>query len=150
MAKADGTTTPGASGANGDLAVNDGSLQSLKKQLDELLGELRNSPASHTDMRTATITSDAYGDFPGAKALSTQYAKVQARLEAFSQVLGEQIEALGISVEVSEKGYDNVEAETLRRMQEIQRNVMRQYQDKDAPPPQVDEKRTDRSTGVED
>ncbi|MFP8887232.1 hypothetical protein [Streptomyces mangrovi] len=99
-------------------------LTAFKGRIDELLGELGKSPASHKQIGEQTVTPDAYGTgFSAAEDLSALYEKVHTRLEALSRLFGEQLEALGIATEIVDKGYGNVEAERRQRFQAIQTQV---------------------------
>jgi hypothetical protein len=140
----------GSSSGNGDLSVTDETLLGFKKRLDEVLSHLSNSPASTTKMQNQTITRDAYGGtaFPAADDLSKQYDRVHARLETLSRIFGEQIEALGIAVQISQKGYAGVEADQLARMRAIQSSAAQHYEAPAAPSNGGDGQRTGTSDEI--
>ncbi|MBU7596589.1 hypothetical protein JGS22_002785 [Streptomyces sp. P38-E01] len=136
-----GSRSTGGSGA--DLHVGDGTLVSLKKQLDLLLLELDNRGVQE-EIRSSTVGAGSYGDFAGARELATHQARVHQKLEAFSRIFGEQIEALGIAAQISEKGFQNVEADAVQRLRAIQQNAYEHYKaPKDAPTAGQDAKATD-------
>ncbi len=84
-------------------------LIAFKGRIDEILGQLRKSPASHKSISEQALAPDAYGTgFSAAQDLSALYDKVHTRLEALSKLFGEQLEALGIATEIVDKGYGNV------------------------------------------
>lgn len=126
MADGTGTNTPGAGG--GELHVGEGTLQNLKKQLDEILADVRTTPATQKEIQASAVGKSAYGDFPGAQQLAQHQAKAQEKLEAFSRIFGEQIEALSISAQIADRGYENVEAEAVQRLRTIQQNALRHYE----------------------
>lgn len=127
MADGTGTNAPG-SGGGGELQVGEGTLQNLKKQLDEILSEVRGTPATQKEIQASAVGKSSYGDFPGAQQLAEHQAKAQEKLEAFSRIFGEQIEALSISAQIAERGYENVEAEAVERLRAIQQNALRHYE----------------------
>ena len=126
MADGTGTNTPGAGG--GELHVGEGTLQNLKKQLDEILADVRTTPATQKEIQASAVGKSAYGDFPGAQLLAQHQAKAQEKLEAFSRIFGEQIEALSISAQIADRGYENVEAEAVQRLRTIHQNALRHYE----------------------
>ncbi|MDG9706388.1 hypothetical protein [Streptomyces sp. DH37] len=99
-------------------------LTAFKGRIDELLGELGKSPASHQRIGEQTVVPDAYGTgFSAAEDLSALYDRVHTRLESLSRLFGEQLEALGIATQIVDKGYGNVEADQRERFQAIQTRV---------------------------
>ncbi|MCK1795750.1 hypothetical protein MTQ01_06940 [Streptomyces sp. XM4193] len=141
----DWSADPGGGTGNGgaDLHIGDGTLPSLKKQLDRLLTELESRGVAE-GIRSSTVGTGSYGDFAGARELATHQARVHQKLQAFSQIFGEQIEALGIAAQISDKGFENVEADAVQRLRAIQQNAYEHYKaPKDAPTAGQDAKATD-------
>ncbi|TLQ43362.1 hypothetical protein [Streptomyces marianii] len=92
--------------------------------MDELLTSLAESPAEHKKIGEQKVTTDSYGTgFSAATDLHAAYEKVRARLEGLSRTFGETIEALGIRVEIAEKGYAGVDQEERDRFAEIQKRT---------------------------
>ncbi len=110
----------GGGGGNDGLDVKVVTLQTFKNRVDELLTSLAESPAEPGKISEQKVTADAYGTgFSAAKDLHSGYEKVRARLEDLSKAFGDTIEALGIAVQVADKGYSGVDAEIKERYLEI-------------------------------
>ncbi|MFG3494519.1 hypothetical protein [Streptomyces sp. NPDC047928] len=90
--------------------------------MDELLRSLAESPAEHKKIGEQKVTADAYGTgFSAATDLHTAYEKVRTRLEGLSRTFGETIEALGITVDIAQKGYGGIDQEEKERFEQIQK-----------------------------
>ncbi|MER0246065.1 hypothetical protein AAHZ94_29645 [Streptomyces sp. HSW2009] len=104
-----------------DLAREAETLSHFKGRIDEILRDLETSPAAKGKIGDQSITRAAYGTgFSAADDLASMYDKVHSRLEKFSQTLGEQLEALGIAVQIADRGYDSIDARQAARLKEIQ------------------------------
>ncbi|MTE19640.1 hypothetical protein F0L17_10965 [Streptomyces sp. TRM43335] len=111
-------------GGGKDLSYEAESLASFKRRIDEILGELPSSPASHQHISDQDITPDAYGTgFSAAADLSSLYDRVHTRLQDLSRLFGEQLEALGIATQIVDRGYQNLETDQAQRFQTIQERV---------------------------
>ncbi|MEV0281533.1 hypothetical protein AB0I22_34825 [Streptomyces sp. NPDC050610] len=108
-------------------------LAKFKSRVDKVLTDLEKSPASHKSIDHQVIPSDAYGTFDSAKKLSAKYAAVHERLSALSKIFGDQIEAMGLTALVAEKGYDGIDEEQAARLRQIQAQVRKNYR---APEPE--------------
>ncbi|MDI3417963.1 hypothetical protein [Streptomyces luteolus] len=105
-------------------------LQTFKKRIDDLLDRLNGSPAQHGKIGEQTITAASYGTgFAAAEDLGKSYETVRSRLERLSRAFGEQIEGLGIAVQITDKGYEGVEAEQAERYQTIRRRAEEHYRE---------------------
>lgn len=115
---------------DGDLVINADSLAALRKQVDAVARELRDSSASEAKVREQVVNRDAYGGTALAQAddLSKAYDQARVELERYVRIFGEQIEALSLVVEMSQKGFDNAEAEQIARFHQLQQNAQRHYQ----------------------
>ncbi|MFH8984508.1 hypothetical protein [Streptomyces varsoviensis] len=102
-------------------------LAKFKSRVDKVLTDLEKSPASQKSIDHQVIPADAYGTFDSAKRLATKYAAVHARLSTLSKIFGDQIEAMGLTALVAEKGYDGIDAEQAARLKEIQARVRKNY-----------------------
>lgn len=123
-----------------DLATPSESLQKFKIRVDNLLTKLDGSPAAHSRITEQTVTDTAYGTrFPEAAALSVAYEKVHGRLVLLSKTLGDQLEAMGITVDLADRGYDGVDQEHSERLHAIQKRTETYYRkpesDKDSGAP---------------
>lgn len=114
---------------NDGIDVGSVSLQTFKNRMDELLKALEESPAQHKKIGEQTIADDAYGTgFAAAGELSKGYAKVRARLEELSRMFGEQIEGMGIAVQMADKGYTGIDADEEARFRAIQKRTQEYYE----------------------
>lgn len=111
-----------------DLDTPSESLKSFKTRVDKLLTALDGSPAAHSRITEQKVTAAAYGTgFPEAIGLSGAYDIVHARLTDLSRTLGEQLEAMGITVDIADRGYQNVDQEYAERLHAIQKRVEVSY-----------------------
>ncbi|CCB77199.1 protein of unknown function [Streptantibioticus cattleyicolor NRRL 8057 = DSM 46488] len=107
------------------------SLVTFKNGVDQILADLEHSDASHTRIRDQIITKAAFGadHFPEAADISAAYDEVHDRLATLSQLLGDQLEAMGITVDMARHGYEDVDADQAQRLMSIQRRTQ-QYVDR--------------------
>ena len=111
------------------LAVKAESLAVFKDRVDKMLSDLEKSQASHTNVGAQGIEHSSYGEgFTEASDLAGLYDKVHSRLVALSQTFGEQIEALGIAIQMAKDGYSGVDQEHMDRLTAIQRSTEQLYQ----------------------
>ncbi|MDF3292041.1 hypothetical protein [Streptomyces silvisoli] len=111
------------------LAVKAESLAVFKGRVDKMLSDLEKSQASHTNVGTQGISHSSYGEgFAEASDLAGLYDKVHSRLVALSQAFGDQIEALGIAVQMAKDGYSGVDQEQMERLIAIQQSTEQLYQ----------------------
>ncbi|WP_393058785.1 hypothetical protein [Streptomyces sp. LN549] len=135
-----------------DLDTPTESLQKFKIRVDKLLTALDGSPAAHGRITEQKVTPTAYGTgFPEAIGLSGAYDKVHARLVELSKTLGDQLEAMGITVDIADRGYQNVDQEHADRLNAIQKSTEASYRkpgsDKDPAAPAEDKTGTGSSSG---
>ncbi|MEE4490188.1 hypothetical protein [Streptomyces sp. BE230] len=123
---------PGDGSPSPDLAAPSESLQSFKIRVDKLLTKLDGSPAAHSRITEQKVTPASYGTgFPEAMGLSSAYDMVHARLELLSKTLGDQLEAMGITVDLADRGYENVDKEHSERLHAIQQRTEIYYKKPD-------------------
>ncbi|WP_149180651.1 hypothetical protein [Streptomyces sp. TRM49041] len=121
-------------GGGKDLDVKGVTLQTFKNRIDEILNSLAESPAGHQTIGEQTVTADAYGNgFGAAGDLHAGYEKIRARLEGLSKMFGETIEALGIAVQMADKGYGGVDTGVKERFKEIHKHS-REFYEPQTPP----------------
>ncbi|MES4908729.1 MULTISPECIES: hypothetical protein [unclassified Streptomyces] len=125
---------PGGSVPQSDLfgkgmAKEAETLAKFKSRIDKVLSDLEKSPASKTKLDEQTISRAAYGDstLTSADKLSELYDQVHEKIKIYSKTFGDQLEAMGLTALIAEKGYDGVDAEQRRRMQEIQSEAQKYY-----------------------
>lgn len=109
------------------LAREAESLTKFKSRIDTILSDLEKSEASHQKLGTRKISAASYGDFPEAHDLASQYDTVHTQLVTLSQTFSDQIEALGIAVQVSNGGYDSIDQEQAERLAAIQKRTEQYY-----------------------
>lgn len=123
---------PGDGSPAPDLATPSESLQKFKIRVDALLTKLDGSPAAHNRITEQTVAGTAYGTrFPEAAALSVAYKRVHGRLVLLSKTLGDQLEAMGITVDLADRGYENVDQEYSERLYAIQQRTEAYYKKPD-------------------
>ncbi|WP_327259102.1 hypothetical protein [Streptomyces sp. NBC_01240] len=123
-----GPFLPGKGPSAPDLETPTESLQKFKIRVDRLLTTLDGSPAAHSRITEQKVTPAAYGTgFPEALGLSSAYDMVHARLALLSKTLGDQLEAMGITVDIADRGYQNVDQEHADRLHAIQQRTEVNY-----------------------
>ncbi|MCQ4043679.1 hypothetical protein ACFOSC_04770 [Streptantibioticus rubrisoli] len=115
-----GTVQPGESPSSPDLKPDPESLADFKKALDTVLQDLDKSYASHSKLSDQTVTHTSYGDFDEARTLASTYDSVHDTLKTLAQAWGDQIEALGICVDMANRGYQGVDEEHRDRLRVLQ------------------------------
>ncbi|MBH5337290.1 hypothetical protein IHE55_22020 [Streptomyces pactum] len=104
------------------------SLLDFKRQIDRIVADLGDSPAAQGEISRQSIVRSAFGQgFAAADDLAAAYDAVHRRLEKFSETLGEQLEALGIAVQIADRGYDGVEADQVERFRRLQKKTRDDY-----------------------
>ncbi|MET9696015.1 hypothetical protein ABZY31_03680 [Streptomyces sp. NPDC006529] len=113
------------------LFVEHESMTKYKQRVDALLEQLKDSPADHGKIADGTLGKTDLGHgFPEADGLYTAYNKVRGELETLSKALGVQIEALGIAVEASRVGYENIDDDIKQRMRKLNAEAQGWYDPK--------------------
>ncbi|MFD7899133.1 hypothetical protein ACFV0C_32460 [Streptomyces sp. NPDC059568] len=119
----------GGGGGSADLNVDASELIKFKNRVDGLLTRLDNSSAAPTEMAGGRVArADLGTGFGEADELYGVYRKVHSELQNLSKGLAGQIEALGIAVDGSRKGYENIDDEIKLRMQRISQDAQRQWE----------------------
>ncbi|MBL1068304.1 hypothetical protein [Streptomyces sp. 7-21] len=104
----------------GDLTVEEESLSDFARRLDDLSLKLGASVGSHETLAGLGITAaQAGGSLAEMTSLTSRYEHVLERVRALARVQREAIEALGIATLISERGYENVEAEQIERLRSL-------------------------------
>ncbi|MFF3261053.1 hypothetical protein [Streptomyces sp. NPDC002932] len=124
---------PGDGSPTSDLATPSESLQKFKIRVDKLLTKLDGSPAAHSRITEQKVDKAAYGsaDFPEAMGLDMAYTKVHERLTLLSKTLSDQLEAMGITVDLADRGYENVDQDHSERLHAIQQRTETYYKKPD-------------------
>ncbi|MFF1835920.1 hypothetical protein ACFVXE_17205 [Streptomyces sp. NPDC058231] len=109
-----------ASGAMGELVTELSSFTKFRDRIDELLRNLKASPAGPGKVAEDTVGREKFGGGAGAwgeaDALHGAYSRVIKELEQLSQLLSDSIEGMNIAVLASHKGYEHVDLDVRQRM----------------------------------
>ncbi|MFI5771736.1 hypothetical protein ACIA74_24990 [Streptomyces sp. NPDC051658] len=129
-----GAVSPGAAG---ELVTELSSFTKFRDRIDELLRNLKASPADAKKLGEVAIGKTQFGDPAWAEAsgLYTSYQKVVTELETLSKLLSDSIEGLGIAVLAAHKGYENLDDDIRDRMLAIKRGAEKHYEGEYNPVP---------------
>ncbi|MEU1464411.1 hypothetical protein ABZ467_27645 [Streptomyces sp. NPDC005727] len=112
-----------AKDAAADVMAELTSFTKFQERIDELVRDLKSSPASShhvgTDQPARCHFGGGAGAWRSADALDTAHEKVIGELEKLSKLLSDSIEGMGIAVLASNKGYENVDADVRDRLHAI-------------------------------
>ncbi|QMU72835.1 hypothetical protein [Streptacidiphilus sp. P02-A3a] len=112
------TTTSGPPGA---VSVEIDTLTAFRDRVNALLASLDSGPAAPGSIGRQGLTESQLGNtFAEVKLLVERYGVVHSQLQALSRTLTDQINAMGITLQVSQVGYEHVEAEQISRLWLIQ------------------------------
>lgn len=118
----------------GAVRVEVDNLKTFKAKVDAMLQDLEGSPASQQQISEQRLTHGHLGDgFGEASDLLTAYNTVHSNLEKLSQTLAQQIEAMSITIDVSSKGYQNVEESRVAELWKIRDQTEAAQQPPQAP-----------------
>ncbi|MDT0402329.1 hypothetical protein [Streptomyces edwardsiae] len=119
------------SGVNPAMAldIQHGAMKGFKKRVDELLRELDESEAAPGRVGQDRLSRAQLGaaEFREAQFLYDSYAIVHDELEQLSKALGAQIEGMGLAVQASRVGYENLDADIRARMRAVNAEAERYY-----------------------
>lgn len=115
--KSTATTT----GPPATVSVEIDTLTAFRDRVNTLLTSLGTGPAGPGSIGRQALTEGQLGNaFAEVKLLMDRYGVVHDQLKALSQALTDQINAMEITLQVSQVGYQNVEAEQISRLWSIQ------------------------------
>ncbi|MFB6940152.1 hypothetical protein ACFWGL_10505 [Streptomyces sp. NPDC060286] len=116
-----------APGAANELFTELASFTKFRERVDELLRDLKASPAGPGKVGEDTMGRERFGGGKGewseADLLHGSYSKVIKELEQLSKLLSDSIEGLSIAVLASHKGYEHVDLDVRDRMLAIQNST---------------------------
>ncbi|WP_069814864.1 hypothetical protein [Streptomyces sp. TP-A0874] len=119
----------GRGGGGENLDVGSVSLQSFKSRIDEILIGLDASAATPHKLGEQAVSTTAFGTgFAAAEELASHYEKIRTRLETLSRTFCEQIEAMGLAVDMADKDYQGIDAEQAARLRAIMARTEKHYQ----------------------
>ncbi|MEU1123616.1 hypothetical protein ABZ371_08545 [Streptomyces sp. NPDC005899] len=112
-----------------ELATELTSFTKFRDHVDEILRDLKKSPADAKKLGEVSIEKTQFGDPSWAEAsgLFTSYQKVVTELETLSKLLSESIEGMSIAVLAAHKGYENLDDDIRDRMLAIKRDAEKHY-----------------------
>lgn len=119
------------SGVNPAMAldIQHSAMAGFKKRVDELLRELDDSEAAPAKVGRDRLPRAELGspEFKEAQFLYDSYAIVHDELEKLSKALGAQIEGMGLAVQASRVGYENLDADIKARMKAVNAEAEKYY-----------------------
>ncbi|MER6498155.1 hypothetical protein ABT218_01725 [Streptomyces sp. NPDC001455] len=120
-----------AQAAVGDLVTELSSFTKFRDRVDELLRDLKGSPAGPGKVGQDRVARVHFGGDSGewaeANALHGAYSTVIKELEQLSRLLSDSIEGMSIAVLASHKGYEHVDLDVRDRMLAIQNRTNAHY-----------------------
>jgi hypothetical protein len=109
-------------------------LKTFKNQVDDLLAELDDSPAAPQQIADQRLAGSHLGaGFGEASDLMRAYTTVHANLEQLSTTLANQIEAMSITIDANNRGYQNVDEDQVRALWKIRDQTDAAYQAQGTP-----------------
>ncbi|WP_141720995.1 hypothetical protein [Streptomyces sp. Ncost-T10-10d] len=121
-----------APGAASELFTELSSFTKFRDRVDELLRNLKASPAGPGKVGEDTMGRERFGGGKGewveADGLHGSYSKVIKELEGLSQLLSDSIEGMSIAVLGAHKGYESVDLDVRQRMLAIKHSTETHHQ----------------------
>ncbi|MFI7338495.1 hypothetical protein ACIBUY_11215 [Streptomyces sp. NPDC050085] len=120
-----------AKDAAADIVTELESFTKFQQRVDQLIKDLTESPAGSKKVGQEALGRAKFGGghkgWHEADGMFSQYDTVIADLENLSKLLSDSIEAMGIAVLASHKGYENVDLDVRRRMAAISAETTEHY-----------------------
>ncbi|MFJ4687168.1 hypothetical protein ACIQNG_25035 [Streptomyces sp. NPDC091377] len=117
--------------AIGDIVTEYTSFTEFKRRVDDLIRDLKESPAGEGKVGEEPLTRVQFGGGDGqwseAAGLFGSYETVITELENLSKLLSDSIEGMGIAVLASHKGYENLDLDIRDRMAAISVDTTEHY-----------------------
>ncbi|MFF9349943.1 hypothetical protein [Streptomyces sp. NPDC014734] len=115
--------------AVGDLVTELESFTKFRTRIDEILEDLKKSPANSKTVGEVAISKGQFGNeaWKEATSLYGSYKKVVTELETLSQLLSDSIEGMSIAVLAAHKGYENLDLDIRQRMLAIKGATQEHY-----------------------
>ncbi|MFD3565509.1 hypothetical protein ACFWVU_38470 [Streptomyces sp. NPDC058686] len=112
-----------AQAAVGDIVTELESFTKFQQRVDQLIKDLKGSDAGPTKVGEEMVMRAQFGggghEWPAATNLYSKYHSVVTQLESLSKLLSDSIEAMGIAVMASHKGYGHIDMDIRERMAAI-------------------------------
>ncbi|MFD3560863.1 hypothetical protein ACFWVU_14455 [Streptomyces sp. NPDC058686] len=126
-----------AKDAAADVMTELSSFTKFQQRIDELIRDLKESPAgAHqvgTDQPSRGHFGGGEGSWGSADALGSAHEKVIGELEKLSKLLSDSIEGMGLAVLASHKGYENVDVDVRDRLHAITAETTKSFGGKYVP-----------------
>ncbi|MFC9246931.1 hypothetical protein ACFT7S_23935 [Streptomyces sp. NPDC057136] len=121
----------------GDLVTELQSFTKFRDRIDELIQDLKASPADSRKVGEDRVAPTEFGDPEWAEAhgLHESYKTVITELENLSKMLSDSMEGMGIAVLASHKGYENLDEDIRERMRAISGSTKEHYGGEYVPEP---------------
>ncbi|MEB3965669.1 hypothetical protein OKJ48_36425 [Streptomyces kunmingensis] len=120
-----------AKDAVGDIVTELESFTKFQQRVDQLIKDLQESQAGPKRVGQEALERTKFGGghsgWYEAHDVFSKYDTVIADLENLSKLLSDSIEAMGIAVMASHKGYENVDVDVRRRMAAISAETTDHY-----------------------
>lgn len=118
-------------GAAVELATELTSFTKFRNRIDEILDDLKSSPAGPAKLGEDPVVRTQFGggenQWAEAASLFTSYQSVITELESLSKLLSDSIEGMSIAVLASHNGYENLDIDIRRRMLAISDEAKKHY-----------------------
>ena len=113
------------------LGYDPESITSFKNRVDELIKNLKDSPAGSAKLDAEALSRSQFGGGgPGwieAAGLADAYTTVIDQLKQLSKLLADSLEGMGIAVVASKDGIEQLDDDIRRRMLAIERRAKAHY-----------------------
>ncbi|MFI9624961.1 hypothetical protein [Streptomyces sp. NPDC052042] len=130
----------GVQAAAGDLVTELSSFTKFRERIEEILRDLKASPAGPgkvgEDLASRAHFGGAAGEWAEADGLYKSYSTVIEELERLSKLLSDSIEGLSIAVLAAHKGYENIDEDIRERMAAIKQDMQAHYDGEYNPVPE--------------
>ncbi|MGW8886770.1 hypothetical protein [Streptomyces sp. NPDC055749] len=121
----------------GDLVTELQSFTKFRDRIDELIADLKASPADARKVGEDRVAPTEFGapEWAEAYGLHESYKAVITELETLSKMLSDSMEGMGIAVLASHKGYENLDEDIRERMRAISGSTKEHYGGEYVPEP---------------
>ena len=123
-----------SAGAAADIATELTSFTKFKQRVDELIHDLKGSPAGSGHVGQEPVSRHQFGGDGGAwgdaSGLFDSYQSVIKDLESLSRLLSDSMDGMGIAVLASHKGYQHIDEHLRDRVKKIHAETKKRYDER--------------------
>ena len=123
-----------SAGAAADIATELTSFTKFKQRVDELIHDLKGSPAGAQHVGQEALARHQFGGGDGAwgdaAGVFTSYQSVIKDLESLSRLLSDSMDGMGIAVVASHKGYQHIDEHLRDRVKRIHAETTKHYDER--------------------